>query len=167
MNKNNQSNSEILHFSRKHVKARKILRLVLLGTIVIFLTFAILSPKMGRLNSKTAMSLRCSKLRAWHEEVESFVKINNRLPESFFEICHEDLEKGIWSFPSIVVSVGKELPPLSNDPNRFEEIVEYGLFSGKNSWFIRELKPGRFFAKILMIDQNGNIFELKAVSSDN
>jgi len=81
------------------------------------------------------------------------------------------LEHGAWSFPLPFVSKAHEaieesMRALLTDPNRFVEIVEYGLFTSQRGWFIRELKPGRIYTKMLMIDQEGKIYEVKEVPKE-
>jgi len=152
-------------------KAIKNIVSVLFAVVIIFIALGFIMPWMGRMRANTERLWRIAKLQGWHKKVELFVRTNNRLPESFFEMCQEDLEQGIWSFPIPFVSedqkpFGELTPSLTTDPNRFLEIVEYGLFSGQNGWFIRELKHGKIYTKMLMIDQEGKIFEVKEVQKE-
>ena len=133
-------------------KVKKILLSLLLGIAIIFIALGFIMPWLGRTRANTERLWRIAKLQGWHKKVELFVRTNNRLPESLFEICQEDLEQGIWSFPIPFVSRDRKhfeelTPSLAIDPNRFFEIVEYGLFSGQNGWFIKELKHGKIYTK--------------------
>lgn len=147
---------------------KKILLTLSLGIVIIFIALALIMPWMGRMTPRTKRRWRCYKLQVWREKVELFVQENKRLPSSLFEMCRDDLEQGIWTFPPPFVSesqkpFGELTPGLATDPNRFTEIVEYDLFSGRHGWLIKELKPGKIYKKMLMIDQNGKIYEIRAI----
>ena len=149
-------------------KRMKILFTLLLVVIVIFIAAAIIMPQLGRFRPETARHYRINKLHRWHEKVEYFIKENDRLPNSLFELGGKDLKEGIWRLPLPGVGINREVPEdfdynRPTDPNQFAQVVEYGLFSGRHGWFIRELKPGRIYPKMLMIDQDGKIHQLQEI----
>jgi len=144
---------------------------VLFGVVIIFIVLAFIMPWMGRIRPNTKRFWRSAKLQNWHEKIESFFQDNKRLPSSLFEMCRDDLVQGIWTFPPPFVSESRKpfeelVPSLATDPNRFAEIVEYGLFSGQQRWFIRELKPGKIYKKMLMIDQDGKIYVVEEMPKE-
>lgn len=150
-------------------RMKKILLILLVGIVVSFIVLGLIMPYFGAIRPETARKLRCIKLQLLHQKVESFIQENQRLPESLFEALHKDLEKDGWCFgiSPTVSGFPDELrrdPFLGvNDPNLFEKIIEYGFFSGRRGWFIRELKPDKIYTKMLMIDQDGRIYDFEEI----
>ena len=168
-----QSKSGIHSYLKITFRGKTTIRVVhvLFGVVIIFIVLAFIMPWMGRTRPNTKRFWRSRQLQIWREKVESFFQENKRLPSSLFELCRDDLVQGIWTFPPPSVSDSRKflkelVPNLATDPNRFAEIVEYGLFSGQQRWFIRELKPGTTYKKMLMIDQDGKIYEVEEIPKE-
>jgi hypothetical protein len=166
---NSQSGSKISFFCMTRLrKILKILLTLLAAIVVIYIAFFFITPHFGKVTPKADRTIRSVKLRLYHKKVESFIKENKRLPESLFESLQKELEKEGWCISPKVTGFPDEFkrdPFLgTGDRNSFEKIIEYGFFSGgQRGWFIRELKPGKIYTKMLMIDQDGKIYKLEEI----
>lgn len=161
------------HPSDKAKKSKKRKILIISGIIILLLFLFIFFPASGRLTPKTAMKARCGSLTSWYEHVKPYISENNQKPLSLIEICRAEYRKGQRPFPILSVLVNDFFPyeyrgewELVDDPNRFSKEVPYGLFRSPEGWFIRELVPGRLYKKMLMIDQDGNIYELREIPKE-
>jgi hypothetical protein len=87
---------------------------------------------------------------------------------SLIEVCQLAFRKGQRPFPPQIVVANdgflESYPSdLANEPNLFNKEIPFGLFKGSSGWFIRELRPGKVYKKMLMIDQDGRIYEINEV----
>ena len=169
---NNKSDlGRYIHFAMaRWGKANKVLILVL-GISIILIVTAFIMPRLGTFKPDSQRFLRMRKLQIWHGKVEAFIQEKKRPPRSLFEMCHENLKQGKWPFPSVLVSLSQKMPDefnstLANDPNKFAQIIEYRLFVDQHGWLIRELKPGKIYKKMLMIDQDGKIYVVEEMPKE-
>ena len=155
------------HTSDKPKKSKKKKNLIILGTVIIIVIFLLLFIQANTgITPKRAMIVRCNAMCEWYKYVQLYIEENNMLPNSLFEVCEDANSRGRPPIPPyLIISNDVNYPMLTiMDPDVFEKEVPFGLFtSGSEKWFIRELVPGRFYTKMLMIDQDGNIYELNEI----
>ena len=159
------------HPSGKVIKSKKKKILIIFG-IIILLLFLIFYLNYNPI-TKGAMRFRCWSLIAWYEHVKPYISENGQKSLSLFEICQAEYRKNQRPFPMSTTLSNDSFPDkysyswkLVDDPNKFNKEVPYGLFYTPQGWFIRELVPGKLYKKMLMIDQDGNIYELRAVPKE-
>jgi hypothetical protein len=175
-----KSNQSICEEGPKNKKKRNFVVLIIVFVIALAAIVSILPP-LNLPTSSFAMRIRCDLLTDWYKYVNSYIIENNRIPLSIIEVCQSANEKGRNPFPiqGFLIEDGfpKEytidelndpngFPPeytkdLLYDPNRFEKEVPYCLFRGSKGWYIKETKIGNIYKKMLMIDQNGKIYEIR------
>jgi hypothetical protein len=129
--------------------------------IIVLLGLGIFLPWLSDDSIRGNKYLRSGLLQIWHSDMQAFFQDNKRPPASIFELCRAELEQGKWPVPfSFLSGEAGDPKQLARDPNHFAEICLYGLFSGPHGWIVKELKPGKFYTGMLMIDQDGRIYEL-------
>jgi len=162
------------HTSEGAAKSKKKKILIISGIVIVIMALLVLFlPAAGRVTPERAMRMRCNVLTNWHEHVRSYIGENNQKPLSLIEICQAAYRKGQRPFPQAGFLLNDRFPykwrsddDLVNDPNRFNKEVPYGLFQSSEGWLIRELKPGRVYKKMLMIDQDGRIYEISELPKE-
>jgi hypothetical protein len=140
--------------------------IVFSAVIVIMAVISFLLPATGRVTPRMAKEIRCGLLTEWYKNVNTYISEKNQIPSSLFEVCQAAHRKGQWPFPSQGILANDEFPneytlELLKDPNQFNKEVPYEFFVDSNSWFIKEQRPGKVYKNMLMIDQNGKIFEIQ------
>ena len=144
-------------------------KFIILATtlLVCFLLIMLLVSKLSVLDKWSERSIRETKLIRWVKRIEQFYSVNNRLPTSLYEAT--------WfnDFPSVKfkVRISDEILNESEreklrDPNIFQEETEYALLAYLKGWYVIELKPGKYWKKRLMIDQDGKIYELREIKQE-
>jgi hypothetical protein len=135
--------------------------LLLIGACVVVLIGIFVSK--CKHNSLVALETQTREryLRQWHEDIQPFLAeqdvaqdllyaYSNRRPEQDSAIYH-------------VRSDSADFKELLSDPNKFYQTLQYDLFVGHNGWFIIDHIPTRYGNKMLMIDQDGKVFEIRKV----
>lgn len=147
--------------------------LIILGIVIVILVFlGLILPHLGRITPEMAMRMRCRALTGWYERVRPYMSKNNQKSLSLIEVCKAEYGKNQQIFP--YVGLSEEFPDewvlhwksCVNDPNLFKKEVPYGLFQSTEGWLIRELVPGKLYKKMLMIDQDGKIHELREIPKE-
>jgi hypothetical protein len=159
------------HTSDRAKKSKKKKILIISGVVIVIVLFlGLLLPSTGRITPATAMRVRCGALTGWHKYVKLYIEENNLLPNSLFEVSEDANSKGNRPIPAYLTisNDGFQCPAELTiiDPNLFEKEVPYGLFTGSKRWFIRELKAGRLYKNMLMIDQDGKIYEIREIPKE-
>lgn len=125
---------------------------------------------MGRVSPEKARVRRVKTLKAWQKSVKIFIKEKERSPTSLYEVYSDDFLDGISKrltvssrdTPSIEV-----MSRIYGDQKLFDELVEFEFSVSKDGWFIKELKHEFVYPTRLMIDQDGKIYELREIPSDD
>jgi hypothetical protein len=154
-------------------KREKKKNLIIYGIVIIIVALLIFLPAPDLPTPKMAMRMRCKALVGWYEHVNPYINKNNQKPLSLIEICRVEYKKDERPFPHAGLS-NDQFPDkwtfdwgfLVNDPNQFRKEVPYDLFRGSDGWLIRELVPGKLYKKMLMVDQDGKIYELREIPKE-
>jgi len=145
---------------------------LLISIVVLFIVFAILMPRMGRLTAISEIRLRCVALKDWYSHVKVHIEKKGRIPNTLYELCEDSIAKKDQYLPTILFVGGlvdkKDLTDTEweslEDPNVFFNYIEFSLYVGRNKWFIKELKSGELYHHILMINDKGEIKKLTDVN---
>lgn len=145
----------------------KILLIILLVAIIIS---GVTVPWLNLTLYKQEIVYRSKNLQGWYGGVKLFIQKNNRVPNSLYEVYRDRAKEG--DVNSFVASLGAkffkdDVQNLPDDPNQFDESVRSGLFSDRYGWVIRELEHGTVYPGMLMIDQDGNIYQVQEISTDD
>jgi hypothetical protein len=158
------------HTSDKAKKSKKKKILIISGIIIVIIALLLFLPATGRVTPGMAMRVRCKSLTGWYTQVKLYIEENNLLPNSLFEVCKDANSKGNRPIPAYLTlsNDGFQYPAELTilDPNLFNKEIPYGLFQSSEGWFIRELVPGKLYKKMLMIDQDGKIYELREIPKE-
>jgi len=143
------------------------MKILLTIFLVVIIIGGVTIPWLNWILHKQEIAYRINNLRTWYEGVEMFIRKNNRLPSSLYEVYRDRVKEGCIDM-GFVVSLGKKksgekVQNLPDDPQQFEERVKYGLFSDRYGWIIRELERGTVYPRMLMIDQNGTIYQVQEI----
>jgi hypothetical protein len=129
--------------------------------VAILIAIFLLLPKMSRLDWRSELIVRRTKLSGWAGQVKRFKNEKGKMPVSLYEASSTENTGPLW----VKVRVGEDIyhrkDLLLGDSNRFFEEVEYALIAYRQGWFIMELKPGKYYQHRLMIDQAGKFWELR------
>lgn len=135
--------------------------LFLIGTFVVIL-IGIFVYKCKH-NSHVAVETqeRERYLRQWHEDIQPFLAKQNVAQDLLYAYCSHRPEQDSAIFH--VRSDSADFKELLSDPDKFYQTLQYDLFVGHNGWFIIDRIPTRYSNKMLMIDQDGKVFEIRKV----
>lgn len=152
----------------KFAKMRKKTILILLSFLGIIILLCVLIPPLGKLTPELVKKARLTQLKFWHQQVEKFHKDNNRLPHSLYELHitlkGRDTAHIFYPFEDTKDAVGK-LESMDT-PEGFYKLTIYGFYSNQQGWFVRELRSDDIYPYMLMIDQDGKIYEIKEINDD-
>ena len=90
--------------------------------------------------------------------IEQYQIIHKILPPDLYQVVKE-----IVDLPSAKVGVifNEPIEKYLSDPDYFFEHVEYRFYSNKNDWVIVESSPGKYKTNYFMINNKGNMYEVK------
>lgn len=148
------------HWSRKGWLMKKTL-IISLALVFVCVSFLALHGYVRRRSLEyTAYRHRKYKLLHWHKELVKYLEAGNSVPATLHGYC-SDVGR-IW-FSEVTFGnpgyIDEEM--LLGDPEAFEAQVKYSLLRSRKGWFIREDETGRYFRKMLMIDEKAKIYILE------
>lgn len=145
-------------------------KILLIVFLVVFIIGGVTIPWLNWIKLKEETAYRSNNLRAWYGGVKLFIQKNNRLPNSLYEVYRDRIKEGDANMSFVVSLVAKlseeDVQNMPDDPQQFEERVKYGLFSDRYGWVIRELERKTVYPRMLMIDQNGTIYQVQEITQD-
>ena len=166
-----RSNKLLCKRSFRTAKVSKKTILLLAAGLILFVLLGFFIPPLGRVTWRTETIRRKGALLAWYNKVEYFIEECSRPPVSLYEVSNFEYQ----GIPNIKVATAlkydrnqrqkiKREESLLADPNLFFREVEYTLAKAyPHKWFIIELKPGKLYPHRFLIDQDGNVDELRRV----
>jgi len=142
---------------------KKIIVAVIIIVLAVFFNFIWDQIRVdSRIHSNIV--LRKFVLEKYYSNIIEYYRVNECIPESFYEVCktnNEILYPYVNSISSVEGRFQGEV--LINDPNLFEREVEYVLIKNQKKWFLMERNGGHFYKGRLMIDDQGNCYKIEKI----
>jgi hypothetical protein len=129
----------------------------LLAVLFIVVLAAFFLPALGKVRAPVELRIRKMYLVNWYKETLRYVHEKEAVPSALYEVAR--YSKRMFQ---VKVAIGQD-PNVNyirmiEDPNYYNAQIEYAIAKQEKGWFIRELKPGEIYKKMLMIDQDGKFY---------
>jgi len=142
----------------KHLKVAIVIMLTIIALFFLFSTLTDYNMMHDELE------LRKVKLQYWHKNITKHIKEGSPIPNSLYEYC--SIVQRIWFVETSIVGPScTDIESLLENPDLFNEKVEYSFYKGSDQWFLKESKGGYYSKTLLMINSQGVIYKLEEVKA--
>ena len=144
-----------------------------LGVIILFIFAGFSLPFLGRIPQREFKAQRHDKLDGWCKCVLLYIEKNGDMPVTLYEAFKLTKENNTLGLAFVVAHnldydiSEEEYQNIQKSSEDFKRLVQYDLLVGQHGWFIKEVGPGYVYRKVLMMDQDGKVYEIKEVLKEN
>jgi hypothetical protein len=131
---------------------------VFLILLIIFSVFVIFISRSGRALPSEVKKIRIERLRELEKAVERGLKLGQDYDSCLYEIYKDDSARHLL----IYISHGQDRENLLEKSN-FKNAIDYVLYHNNDKWYIFEKRIDIIYPFYMMIDEKGNINELRPV----
>ncbi|HML73761.1 MAG TPA: hypothetical protein PKB02_04625 [Anaerohalosphaeraceae bacterium] len=106
------------------------------------------------------IEIRKAYLEEWHDMVSNYYEELHKMPENLY-VASLYYPDDFW-YPDISpeATPREELDRMLEDPNYFNENIEYELVNYSQGWLIIELKSDTHYPYQMLIDNKGRIYQV-------
>ena len=139
----------------------KTLFYLFLGVLILLGGFIIFQLWSGRVTPRLVKRIRAYRLEQWKEAVEQELSVSQDFHECLYNIYERNGDRSLLFSPT-----NKESRRDFSVSN-FYDSIDYALYHDKNKWYIIEKKTDRIYPYHIMIDEKGNLYEIRCLPKDN
>ncbi len=137
---------------------------VLIALILLIGIYFVIVPLFGVPNSEQIIKTRIGRLEEWKQAVTLYNQDLNLQANNLFDVFNyykkktgRDLKLVILNYGDNEISLIRD-ERILNNRDAFIEKIDYEIVNMERNWYVKEKRPyTRFFKKLMMIDQDGNI----------
>ena len=115
---------------------------------------------------------RHERLDGWRKCVLLYIEKKGFRPNTLYEAFKLSREHNTLNLEFVVAHnfeyglSKEEHQSIQESPEDFKRLVQYDLLVGQHGWFIREVGQGYVYRKVLMMDQDGKVYEIKELPKE-